>query len=73
MGSDWGPMSGEGGICPGPMPGESEGNVGLPMFQCIVGKGHMESPLNKMTDTCENITFPQLRLRAVIIIMFKVQ
>ena len=22
--------------------------------------------LNRMTDTCENITFPQLRLRAVI-------
>ena len=25
-------------------------------------------PVNRITDTCKNITFPQLRLRAVIII-----
>ena len=34
-------------------------------FQCIMGNGHMGPPLNKMTHTIENITFPQLRWRAV--------
>ena len=27
----------------------------------------LPTPLNRMTDTCENITFQQLHLRAVII------
>ena len=39
--------------------------VQVPMFQCIMGNGH-PLPLNRMTDSCENIAFPQLRLRAVI-------
>ena len=30
-------------------------------IQGIIGNGHMGTPfLNSMTDTCENITFPQL-------------
>ena len=33
--------------------------------QCIMGNGHMESP-HGQTDSNENITFPQLRWRAVI-------
>ena len=31
-----------------------------------MGNGHMGTPMNKMTDTTENITSPQLRWRAVI-------
>ena len=36
--------------------------------QCIIGNGHMgtPSPVDRQTDTCENITFPQLRWRLVI-------
>ena len=35
--------------------------------QCITGNGHMGTPfpLNRMTDTCKNITFQQLPWRAV--------
>ena len=33
--------------------------------QCIIGNGHMGPPPNIMTNTTENITFPQLRWRAV--------
>ena len=39
-------------------------------FQCIMGNGHMGPPLNKMTHTIENITFPQLRWRAVKMLTF---
>ena len=34
--------------------------------QCIMGNGYKGIPLNRMTDTCENITFPQLRWRVVM-------
>ena len=33
---------------------------------CVAGI-HTPSPVNRITDRCKNITFPQLRLRAVII------
>ena len=36
------------------------------VLQCIMGNGHMGSPLNRMTATAENITFPQLCWHAVI-------
>ena len=36
------------------------------VFQYIMGNGHMGSPLNRMTATTENITFPQLCWHAVI-------
>ena len=39
--------------------------VQVPMFQCIMGNGH-PLPLNRITDSCENIAFPQRRLPAVI-------
>ena len=32
-----------------------------------MGDGHMETPAREQTDSRENITFPQLHLRAVII------
>ena len=34
--------------------------------QCIMNNGHMGPSPREHTDACENITFPQLRLRAVI-------
>ena len=34
--------------------------------QCIMGNGHMGTPQNRMTDTCENITIPKLRWRAAM-------
>ena len=36
-----------------------------PLDQAPPGPG--TPPVNRITDTCKNITFPQLRLRAVII------
>ena len=44
---------------------------GVPMSQCIMGNGHIGTRSSLpwtvwQSDTCENITFPQLRLRAVI-------
>ena len=41
---------------------------GLPMSQCIMGTGHMGTPWTEwQTDICENITFPQLPWKVVII------
>ena len=66
---------GEEGRCPGLMPrgGEEEGRGGklkggvlpcdLSHDACNVP---VPFPLNRMTDACENITFPQLCLWAVI-------
>ena len=41
-------------------PGYGSGDL-----QCVLGYHH-PPPVNRITDTCENITFPQLRLRTVI-------
>ena len=48
----------------GPMSGIQGEEVGP---QCIMSNDHMGNPpnTNRMTDTCENITFPQLRFRSV--------
>ena len=57
--------SGEGA---GPMSGIQ--GEGVPMSQCIMGNVHMGTtpPTEWQTDTCESITFRQLRLRAVIML-----
>ena len=67
----WGPMSLWGGVPSewGPMSrlGGTGGRAGWALYSevwCIMGNGHMGSPRGQ-TDTTENITFPQLRLRAV--------
>ena len=42
---------------------------GACMAEGVCGRGHpwhTHPPLNRITDMCKNITFPQLRLRAVI-------
>ena len=38
---------------------------GVPMSQYIMGNDHMEMPMKRITG--KNITFPQLRLREVLI------
>ena len=69
----WGPMSGL---------GRGAGFTGLggrdlySKIQClegvwepvqwVMGNGHMAPPVNRQTDTTENITFPQLRWWAVL-------
>ena len=48
------------------LPGLMSGGGGLySEVQCIIGNGHRGTPLDRITDTCENITFPQLRWQAV--------
>ena len=47
------------------------GGVGETGVLSITGSDIMVSPLNRMTDRCKNITFPQLRLRAVNILNFQ--
>ena len=38
--------------------------------QGIMDNGHVGTPVNRMTDTCENTTLPQLRWRAVMIYLY---
>ena len=46
----------------------SQGQAGVySKFQCIMGNGHMGPPVDRHTHTGENITFPQLRWRVVVI------
>ena len=52
----WGPVEGWGGGKAGALYNE---------VQCILGNGHMGPHLCEQTDRTENITFPQLRWRAV--------
>ena len=35
---------------------------GIPISQCIMGNGHIGAFSNRITDTRENATLPQLRL-----------
>ena len=42
-------------------------NYNFYQVKCIIGNGHMGPPLNRQTDTSENITFLQLHQRAVMI------
>ena len=51
-----------GGLHPG---GSASGGLN-PGVVCIHGGVQTPPPVNRMTDRCKNITFPQLRLRAVI-------
>ena len=48
---------GEGGICPG----------GCLPRSCVCPGGVHHPPVNRISDRCKNITFPQLLLRTVII------
>ena len=40
--------------------------VCLPGGEMVLPRGRCTPPVDRMTDTCENITFPQLLLRTVI-------
>ena len=56
-------LGGEGGVdAPGLMSGIG-GGVGTGGWygevQCTMGNGHMKTPMNKQTDTSENITSPR--------------
>ena len=60
----------EGGVCRGCvsrgcLPGGSVQGVYTPAH-CMLGYKRSPPPENRMTDRCKNISFPQLRLRAVI-------
>ena len=53
-----------------PGPGTPSPGRGIPQDQTPSGPGtpqYQAPPMNTITDTCKNITFPQLRLRAVTI------
>ena len=45
--------------------GPMSGIQGVPMSQCIMGNGHMEILMNRMTDTSENMNSLQLCLLVV--------
>ena len=46
-------------------------NSAAPYIVVVQGMMGYPLPVNRITDTCKNITFPQLRLRAVINEWFK--
>ena len=47
-------------------PDQAPPGPGTPRDQTLREQAH--PPVNRITDTCKNITFPQLRLRAVIML-----
>ena len=61
--SAWGCLClGKGGVCLGCLPGVSAKGDVCPGEVCIPAcTGAAPPPLDRMTDTCENITLPQLR------------
>ena len=60
-------LLGEGGVCPGGSV-QGKGMGGLPGgVYPSMHWGRYPLAVDRMTDRCKNITFPQLRLRTVII------
>ena len=63
--SAWG-VSARGGVCPGGyLSRERVSAWEVSAWGCLP-RGCTPPPVDRMTDTCENITFPQLLLRTVI-------
>ena len=65
----WPPDVTSKGWCQGyPWSPMSQGQAGVySKFQCIMDNGHMGPPVDRHTHMSENITFPQLRWRVVVI------